>query len=1077
MRSTSLSLIALMLCQYGGAGTYAGSPNLQSRRPSLSDRVFPQELEDNRFDSLLAELKETVEHGGAKTKSAPEQGFADIRRLSELKESLVEENEKIQEYFGRFESSLKQKNLPGEILNRHVSFVREYDAKYQALMESLKGIESSHKDVTGLWAKLTGKKNKVDWNAAIGKTLNFLEKNTARPRENHFDPGNLPHRSLRVDKAIPPKLTREEWLKAFPRDSGAPAAKANEFVLATAPPASADLAETIEVKFTPEIIELADSLGKSPVKIFNWVRNNIEFVPTWGSIQGAQLCLETRTGNAFDTASLLIALLRYSGIPARYQMGTIEVPIEKFKNWAGGFTDADAAASLFASGGTPSVVRRVNQSGQVVTVKLEHVWVKAFVDYSPSGGTVNIQGDAWVDLDPSFKQHTLISPSTDLSVALPFNRDQYLSSTTTESPVEYYRQQLADFVKQNYPGKTLEDFLIKKTIKIHAPSLLSGSLPWTVLTGGTGFSSIPDSLRQRVTFEVTHLGSSSPTMTYTTFLAQLRDKRVSLSFMPASATDTQVAASFQGMYFVPPYMLSLKPVLRLDGIEVASGSPLGMGRPTNLTIRLRLTDGTERIIQNEITAGAYSSILLAPHMVTDKVANALGKKLDSGVFDNGFGKLNIDNSERDDWVASGLQGLGTYYFNRLDESVRLLKELFPAGEFKTAYQATASADVEVSSVFGTPRQLKVMGVSIDADLLEDIAVSRNGVSAVVAAFEKLRGLESSFWEHATLEANGVTPETPSVSTVRALQRANALGIQVLKINKGNLATIEPILQIPEKDKEAVRDAINAGLEVTIPASNLQFGSWSGVGYIVEDPLTGAGAYQISGGLSGSIVERKWPGLAPSPPNAPAPKRPSAILAVGIAPCANIWCSLGDRWVNDFTVAETIGGTLHSFGYNVYVASVSMATLPVLVGTGDQTPNDVFYFIGHGWDGGLVLRRGPNDETYDLAYPGHIGRKFKIALLTACATGADCTTCANGQCISCTPSSARQMAWDSILLNPQSGSALIGYTKLIPIVTSNAEAKVFWAVVNTVRVGDLVGSADGAFLRGDPNTTLPMFPTP
>src|SRR5688572_32151188 len=46
--------------------------------------------------------------------------------------------------------SLKQKGLSGEILNRHMSFVREYEAKYDALMESLKGIESTHKDATGL---------------------------------------------------------------------------------------------------------------------------------------------------------------------------------------------------------------------------------------------------------------------------------------------------------------------------------------------------------------------------------------------------------------------------------------------------------------------------------------------------------------------------------------------------------------------------------------------------------------------------------------------------------------------------------------------------------------------------------------------------------------------------------------------------------------------------------------------------------------------------------------------------------------------------------------------------------------
>src|SRR5205085_466594 len=114
-------------------------------------------------------------------------------------------------------------------------------------------------------------------------------------------------------------------------------------------------------------------------------------VPTWGSIQGAQLCMETKQCNAFDTASLLIALLRYSGIPSRYQMGTIEVPIDKFMNWAGGFTSAEAAASFFASAGVPSVVRRTGTNGIAASVRMEHVWVRAFVDYGPSGGAVHGQ--------------------------------------------------------------------------------------------------------------------------------------------------------------------------------------------------------------------------------------------------------------------------------------------------------------------------------------------------------------------------------------------------------------------------------------------------------------------------------------------------------------------------------------------------------------------------------------------------------------------------------------------------------------------------------------------------------------
>lgn len=62
------------------------------------------------------------------------------------------------------------------------------------------------------------------------------------------------------------------------------------------PPTDADLAETIEVKFTPAIQAKATELNHNPVKIYNWVRNNIEFVPTYGSIQGADYCLQEQKG-------------------------------------------------------------------------------------------------------------------------------------------------------------------------------------------------------------------------------------------------------------------------------------------------------------------------------------------------------------------------------------------------------------------------------------------------------------------------------------------------------------------------------------------------------------------------------------------------------------------------------------------------------------------------------------------------------------------------------------------------------------------------------------------------------------
>jgi transglutaminase-like putative cysteine protease len=46
--------------------------------------------------------------------------------------------------------------------------------------------------------------------------------------------------------------------------------------------------------------------------------------------------LQTKRGNAFDTAGLLIALLRASNILARYVYGTIQIPAEQVMNWAAG---------------------------------------------------------------------------------------------------------------------------------------------------------------------------------------------------------------------------------------------------------------------------------------------------------------------------------------------------------------------------------------------------------------------------------------------------------------------------------------------------------------------------------------------------------------------------------------------------------------------------------------------------------------------------------------------------------------------------------------------------------------------
>ena len=158
------------------------------------------------------------------------------------------------------------------------------------------------------------------------------------------------------------------------------------------------LAATDEVILSQQIKDKAAELNHDAVKIYHWVRNNIQWQATWGGIQDADLTLSAKRGNAMDIAGLTIALLRASKIPARYVHGSIDVPAEAFKNWAGGFDTINAAASFAAAVGVP--ITTITSNGQISKTRLEHIWVEAAIDYQPSRGAKNKAADSWVALDP-----------------------------------------------------------------------------------------------------------------------------------------------------------------------------------------------------------------------------------------------------------------------------------------------------------------------------------------------------------------------------------------------------------------------------------------------------------------------------------------------------------------------------------------------------------------------------------------------------------------------------------------------------------------------------------------------------
>ncbi len=525
-------------------GQSAGRPVSREQRP------------EEKFEDALEAIRENADKAGKKSDKG-EDDSAEREAIRARKTEIEEIDLELKKEFDATEQRLKAAKLPREILLRHAAFVENYTSNVNSLKKELDDIDKA--------------KTKADRKAKIEKVRLDLEKTKPQKKHIPLDPNRLPHKQVR-GKEKAPRLKKEEFERDFSRQKSrggrhvadsrslpdflAHQAQYKPTVLAfnetasdipfnfgnrsSAPqlafsdatpillaqqsadlPTPEDLAENgIEIQFTDAIRAKALELGCSPVKLYEFTRNSIEFVPTYGSIQGADMCLQTKQCNSIDTSSLLIAMLRSCSIPARYVYSTIEVPIDKIMNWTGNFTDPRAAINFVASGGTP--IKPYASGGVITKAQMEHVFVETYVPYGPySGRPSNLNPDKiWVPLDPSYKQYTY-TEGINLQTAVPFDAQSFanqIQSTATinetesyvtnvdsnyiQTTITNYQTQIQNYISQNMPNATTDDIIGKKEIKKQEFGILPVTLPYKVITVGATYSEIPDNLRHKVTFEI-----------------------------------------------------------------------------------------------------------------------------------------------------------------------------------------------------------------------------------------------------------------------------------------------------------------------------------------------------------------------------------------------------------------------------------------------------------------------------------------------------------------------------------------------------------------------------------------------
>ncbi|MEW6104071.1 MAG: transglutaminase-like domain-containing protein [bacterium] len=795
-----------------------------------------QTTEDRRqtsaeeWEKAILSLEESLSETKTKTFSA--------NVLSKKQDELLKINQKLEKEFKETEEFLKQKKLPDKILQRHYDFVKQYNENYKKLKENL---DSSIKT----------KDTRV--------LKEFLEKAQYKEKPRPLDPNKLPHR-------LAPQIKPKE-----PRTKEAVSRKLS------AVSTEDYLKETIDVQITDEIKRLAtETLKSNPVLIYEYVRNNFDYEPYYGSLKGSQQTLWEKAGNDFDLASLLIALYRAANIPARYVYGTIEIPIEKAMNWVG-VKDSQVAANLLAGNGIPTKI--IVYGSGVKKIRIEHCWVEAYVTYDQyRGARQSASYKIWLPLDPSFKEYSYIE-GIELGSLVPFDGESFVkeiegSSTINESEgyvqnipyniiqqrMDEYKTNVDNYLKA-HPEITIDSLMGTKTIKAHKLGIFPLSLPYKTILTQSRYSEISPSLRHKIQFSV------SDGINYTASLPELVGKRITLSYIPSTPNDEAIINSYlpkphpdgspiQPDEFptnLPAYLINLKPELRVEGTIKATGNEIQMGQDQTFTMDFIDPRGTSDRITNDIIAGEFYAIGLDIGRISTEIIQKRQERVKA--IKDLLETKQTEELTKDDLIGEFLYTTAIGYFYQLDTFNKVIANKLNIRNLRLPSEAITSFGLNISYLWSTPISASFSGIAIDVDRDIEVVLSKTQDKTKEKNYVILSGMIGSGLEHGVLEQIFSTKEKPAygISAVKALKVANDLGIPIYTINKDNISDILPNLQVSQAVKADIQNSVNARKVVTISKTEITYAGWAGVGYIVMDPETGAAGYLITGGMAGGTL--------------------------------------------------------------------------------------------------------------------------------------------------------------------------------------------------------------------------------
>ena len=735
---------------------------------------------------------------------------------------------------------LEQKKAKPEALKRCDDMKARFQAHYDTFFLKVKAVKEAGSNPEKLRAAIQNLNNYLEECRNKNKAPQSSQpasRGTAQKKHAISTLSSVPHNGILLASASD---TIGNWLNGL-----------DNFAI-TGAPSEADLAATPDIVIDDEIRALAEQLEKSPVKIYEYIRNNFVYEPYWAAQKGAKRTLAEKAGNDVDLASLMMALFRASGIHCRYVCGTIEMPIADAGRWIG-VDDPAQIAKTFISNGIPCETSV--SAGQISKIRLNHVWVKAYVDYFPYKGAVNEHPNTWVELDGSFKTNTF-TMKNDLEKTIGINPATLLTNVKAQSEV-----------KPLYATKVPESFILSEIFSYGEPirsylaanSLTSenvfrqrkvneekyGLLPVTDLydvVRGLSFVALPSSLCGKVNFTLRNT-DNSVAFTHEVPLASLANSRVTLGYIPASDVDsTNIQQNVDAVNF-PVYLVNLIPQFKIGNEIIGNGSAIGMGKKQYLEVTFNIPGLEPQLNITEITAGSFSAFVLDYQTVTGDMLKAQMDKINA--------LITSSSNSRDAVLGETLHGLGLSYFHQMDRFNQITAGNLGVAITRVPSMIRVSWDLKVADQLITTASVDRIKLDVIRDFCVPVAIKADNLAG-----EKQFAFTSALTGTA-LEHNVLTQpfNTEAASAARVIQQANNLQKPVYTVTAQNINEIIPLLtpNLPTAAINDIRNAVNANMEVTVPESAVPLNGQDYYAYVKRDIATNSSSFVLDTLAGGEMV--------------------------------------------------------------------------------------------------------------------------------------------------------------------------------------------------------------------------------